>query len=118
MTDEDTISRADFIRMIELKRKPIFVKFTASWCGPCKRIKPTVDNFISTMGDDKFTYLEIDIDESMDLFGFMKSKKMVAGVPALLFYDMSALTYAPTGACCTGNIDAVKVFLNNVIKAL
>ena len=37
------LSRSDFANLIKTKSKPILVKFSATWCGPCKKIKPTVD---------------------------------------------------------------------------
>ena len=36
MSDEDGLSRAEYINKIANKNKPLFVKFKASWCGPCK----------------------------------------------------------------------------------
>jgi hypothetical protein len=33
-----------------------------------------------------YEYIEIDIDECLDLYAFFKKKKMVSGVPALLSF--------------------------------
>ena len=44
-SDEEGLSRKQYLDIIMNKTKPLFVKFTAEWYGPCKKIKPLVDNF-------------------------------------------------------------------------
>ena len=29
-----------------VKKKPLIIKFTATWCGPCKRIAPTFNKLV------------------------------------------------------------------------
>ena len=42
------------------------VEFWATWCGPCKKIKPVVDAFFASSPDNVIC-CEIDVDESFDL---------------------------------------------------
>lgn len=35
--------------------------FSASWCGPCKMMKPVIDNFINK-NSDKVNLIKIDVD--------------------------------------------------------
>jgi thioredoxin 1 len=35
--------------------------FSASWCGPCKMMKPIIDNFINN-NSDKINLIKIDVD--------------------------------------------------------
>ena len=119
MSDEDGLSRNQYQNIIANKQKPLFVKFTASWCGPCQAIAPFVNEFLMDHSvKDKIEYLEIDIDESLDVFAFMKKMKMLNGVPSLLFYNMENKTFAPTMTVSTGNKEVVKKFLNNVKQFL
>ena len=118
MSDQDEMSRGDYINMIANKKLPLFVKFTAPWCGPCKKIKPTVDNFLNTPNSKKVQYLEIDIDNSIDVYAFLKSKKMVNGVPTLMFYEMNNKSFAPTISVSTGSIDIVEKFFAAVVAKL
>jgi len=35
--------------------------FSASWCGPCKMMKPVIDNFIKS-NSDRVNLIKIDVD--------------------------------------------------------
>ena len=94
---------------------PLLVKFTASWCGPCKKIKPTVDNFLSSPKSNKVQYIEIDIDNSIDVYALLKSKKMVNGIPTLMFYDTNNKSFAPTMCISTSNVEVVEKFLTSIV---
>jgi len=66
----------------------IMIKFGASWCRPCKKIKPVCCELIPQLrGDVLFT--EIDIDESLDLYMLFKKKKMLKGVPTILVWTQN-----------------------------
>ena len=115
MSEDEGLSRTQYQAIIAKKTKPLFVKFTASWCGPCKAIAPIVDVFLNDPKvSNNIQYLEIDIDESLDVFAFMKKMKMLNGVPSLLFYRMDNTSFAPTMTVSTGNKDVVQKFLDNV----
>lgn len=67
------------------------LKFTASWCKPCKTIAP----FVESMNNEyfkkaiNFEFIEIDVDCALDLYAFLKKVKMINGIPALLAYKKS-----------------------------
>lgn len=66
------------------------IKFTASWCGPCKKIAPYVAQLNDMYGKKyKFDYIEVDIDQSLDLYAFFKKMKMANGVPTFLTFKKS-----------------------------
>jgi len=44
-----------------VQKKIDLMYFSASWCGPCKMMKPLIDNFI-TLNSDKVNLMKIDID--------------------------------------------------------
>lgn len=62
--------------------KPSIVDFTASWCGPCQRMKPI---FCSLADDfkDEYNFISIDIDENPEL----ANKYQVQAVPTFVFLD-------------------------------
>ena len=55
------------------------LKFSASWCGPCKALSNTIAN----MGELPVVMEEIDIDENMD----MARQYGVRGVPTCVLVD-------------------------------
>ena len=48
------------------------MKFTADWCMPCKTIKTECDQIVALCSPNIY-YIEIDIDESIELFSFFKN---------------------------------------------
>lgn len=63
----------------------LIIYLTASWCGPCSRIKPYINEYKKKL-KNKVVLVEIDVDETIDLFGLLKKKKQINGIPAILKY--------------------------------
>jgi thiol-disulfide isomerase/thioredoxin len=66
----------------------ILLKFSATWCKPCKKIKPLCEEYFSSMPRNILLF-NIDIDEHMDLYVQLKSKKMLKGVPTMMMWAPS-----------------------------
>ena len=75
--------------LIEFEKKTnyevLIIKFTAEWCGPCKSIKEDCRRLVNQLGEN-VTFLEIDIDEFLELYGAFKRKKQVNGIPSFLAF--------------------------------
>ena len=87
-------SRDEFLSLLTHNQGLIIVKYGASWCGPCKRIANLVDGFFMTSPKNVIC-ADIDVDESIDLYTFMKSKRMINGIPAIMCYKKGNTGYAP-----------------------
>ena len=70
----------------EEKDKHIIIKFGATWCGPCKKIETVLNDCFLEMPDNVYCF-DIDVDDNIELFGKLKSKKMVKTIPAILYYN-------------------------------
>jgi hypothetical protein len=57
---------------------------------------------------------DLDIDENFDLYAFMKSKKQVRGIPALLAYNKGTLTYAADASVSGSDTEALDFFFKEV----
>ena len=63
----------------------IIIKFGATWCGPCQKIKDICNKCFLEMPDNIICF-DIDIDDNIEIFSAFKTKKMVKGVPTILGY--------------------------------
>ena len=83
------------------------IDFTATWCGPCKDIKPLID-----MAWDKikshFDLVIVDADEGSDICSFLKVK----GYPCLVSYVNKEMVESVLGA----DIEGIKHFFNESYK--
>jgi thiol-disulfide isomerase/thioredoxin len=84
----------------------IIIKFGAEWCGPCKKIEGHVKILMSKMPNNVQCYI-IDIDNSLEIYSFLKNKKMVNGIPVILAYYSDNTSYIPDDAVIGS--DAVKI---------
>ena len=62
-------------------REPIMLDFTAAWCGPCRQMRPVVDELVQK----GYPIKAVDVDRSPDL----AERYRVTGVPAFIVIDPS-----------------------------
>jgi thioredoxin 1 len=65
----------------------VLVDFTATWCGPCKRLSPVVDE-IANETKGRIKVGKLDIDESP----MTAAKYAVRGVPTLMVFKSGERT--------------------------
>jgi len=86
--------RNEFTRFLSQNQAMIIIRFSATWCKPCQKIKSLVDCFFAS-SPPCVTCVDLDVDENTDVYSFLKSKKMVYGIPTLLCYTSLNRTYVP-----------------------
>jgi thioredoxin 1 len=87
-------NREAFFTLLQNNPGLILLKLGAEWCGPCKTIKSVVDGFFAS-SPPEVVCGDIDVDKSFDFYSFLKSKKMVNGIPVILCYKKGNATYIP-----------------------
>jgi thiol-disulfide isomerase/thioredoxin len=87
-------NREAFFHLLQNNPGLIVLKLGAEWCGPCKQIKNVVHAFFAT-SPAQVVCGDIDVDQSFDFYSFLKSKKMVNGIPVLLCYKKGNVTFIP-----------------------
>ena len=101
-------TREAFFHLLKHNPGLIVIKLGAEWCGPCKQIKHVVHAFFAS-SPPEVVCADIDVDKSIDFYSFLKSKKMVNGIPVLLCYKKDNATYIPDDSV-TGS-DATQLHL-------
>ncbi len=71
---------------------PVLVDFSAEWCGPCKMMKPILDELHQMMGN-KLRILKIDVDKNKTLAGSLN----ISGVPTLILYSKGNILWRQSG---------------------
>ena len=76
LTDEN------FKKLVKESGKNSLVQFSATWCSPCRTLKPIIEEISNEMSD-KLNFFYMDIDSSPNtptLFG-------IRGVPTIILFD-------------------------------
>lgn len=96
----------------------VIIKFGAEWCAPCKKIERQVLTRMAQMPNN-LQSMVIDVDDCFEVYAFMKSKKMVKGIPAILAYHKGNLNYIPDDIVVGADPQEVDLFFKrNFDKAL
>jgi thioredoxin 1 len=110
--------RNHFAELLQTNPGLFIIKFGADWCGPCKKIEGLVQEWFSKT-NDKVQCAIIDVDESFDIYAFLKSKKMVNGIPAILCYEKGNHNYVPNDVVIGADVQQVNAFFaRNLAKVM
>ena len=75
------IKDGEFVDKVEQAAKPVLVDFSAVWCPPCARLKPTVER-ISQEFSDKLEVFGVDVDHCPEL----STRFNIVSVPTMIFF--------------------------------
>ena len=62
--------------------KPVLVDFYADWCGPCRMMKPILENVKQKVGDDA-TIIKVDVDKH----SVTAESYNVTSIPTLIIFQ-------------------------------
>ena len=88
----------DFNGIIK-SRTPVLVDFSAEWCGPCKMMKPVLEQLKGSMGD-KIRIIKVDVDKNPEL----AAKYNIRSVPSLMIFQDGSLKWSGTGVVSANHL--------------
>lgn len=114
---EDLRNVAELTQKLTTNPGLIILKFSADWCGPCKKIQPLVDKRKQELNEN-VQFFNIDIDETLDIYGFFKTKKMLKGVPAIMCWVKNNSSYIPDQMVNSSDEKEVNAFFDFCISRI
>jgi thioredoxin 1 len=76
-----TLTDGNFDQSVIKASQPVLVDFWAEWCGPCRRLAPTVDE-LATDYDGKVVVGKLNVDDNPNV----ASRYSIRGIPTLLLF--------------------------------
>jgi len=103
------VDDASYKKEVEEATLPVFIDFYATWCGPCKKVSPAVDD-LSVEYQGRIKFVRIDVDKAPKT----AEKFSADELPTLLLRSKKL----PRGVYVTGmkSKDELKKFIDEALK--
>lgn len=111
MSDKLNLINVDdtsFDEVVKNSSVPVLVEFGASWCGPCQRQLPILQE-IASQYKEKIKVVKIDIDDANKISNLF----YIRSVPTIILFDKGEVINTKIGLSSEKNI---KEMLDNFIK--
>lgn len=95
------MAKATFSELIN-SEKPTLVDFYAEWCGPCKMMRPILEELKETVGE-KVRIIKIDVDKNPAVADLFK----IRGVPTLALFKKGELKWLQAGVAQVNQLQSI-----------
>jgi thiol-disulfide isomerase/thioredoxin len=101
------MDRTEYLKLLDKNESVLVVFITATWCGPCNKIKAYVEKKLECI-----PFLLIDVDKDSNVYSSLRSKKQIRGVPTLLAYTKGSII--PSATMSGTNEKEINAFFDNL----
>jgi thioredoxin 1 len=82
--------------------EPVLVDFSAEWCGPCKQLKPILEQLKSKIGDSA-KIIKIDVDKNKSL----SVQFQIRSVPTLILFKDGKSVWRQSGVVPATTLEGI-----------